>query len=375
MKIPQPLRVAKRRTVKAVTTAVHRGVVRGVLQNVFSYPTQNGASPPRALPHVLIARYNYYAHDAAMGPSIEEFLLDNTLAAANAGTADTFFWETDSGRFPRGDWALLERCRAARPDAIVLSSYEPGYRTMPSVEAIRLIRSRWHIPIIAVWWDTCYDGFWRSIEPVLPYVDVHVVPDNPLLNFFSDRTRAQYGNRFLALWEAMDPAMYNNPGLPRDINVAFLGQASGYRSTRMQYMQHLMEHNVPIYTSLFNRADQPSHEKYLEVLKRTKIGLNFSGSLHSDQLKSRVFETISCGALLMENDNLQTRCYFTPMQDYVSFESPSDLVDKIRHYLDHDDERLAIAARGEQKVRQIYNGEHFWKAIFNKLEEVRTVPL
>jgi spore maturation protein CgeB len=63
------------------------------------------------------------------------------------------------------------------------------------------------------------------------------------------------------------------------------------------------------------------------------------------------------------------------MQDYVSFESPSDLVDKIRHYLDHDDEREEIAARGEQKVRQIYNSEHFWKAIFNKLEEVRTVPL
>jgi spore maturation protein CgeB len=140
-------------------------------------------------------------------------------------------------------------------------------------------------------------------------------------------------------------------------------------------MQHLMEHNVPIYTSLFNRADQPSHEKYLEVLKRTKIGLNFSGSRHSDQLKSRVFETISCGALLMENDNPQTRCYFTPMQDYVSFGSPADLVDKIRHFLAHEDERQEIAARGEQKVRQIYSSQHFWKAIFNKLEEVRTVPL
>ena len=50
--------------------------------------------------------------------------------------------------------------------------------------------------------------------------------------------------------------MYNNPGLPRDIQVAFLGQASGYRSTRMHYMQHLMESNVPIYLSLFNRAEQ-----------------------------------------------------------------------------------------------------------------------
>ena len=374
MSLSEPLRVAKRRTVKAVTTAVHRSVVRGVMQNVLSYPASHRAGP-RPLPHFLIARYNYYAADASKGPSIEQFLLDNTLLAAHAGTSETFFWENDSGTFPRGDWALLEKCRAVRPDALILSSYEPGYRTMPSVEAIRLLRKRWHIPIVGVWWDTCYDGFWPSIQSVLPYIDLHVVPDNPLLNFFTDQTRARYGKRFLAAWEAMDPAIYNNPGRPRDIDVAFLGQATGYRSTRMPYMQALKDHDIPLYSSISVRAEQPSHEQYVDVLKRTRIGLNFSASRDSDQLKSRVFETIACGALLMENDNPQTRCYFEPLQDYVAFSSPSDLVDKVRYFLSHDVERQEIAARGEQKVRQIYNCERFWKAIFEKLDEVKRLPL
>src|SRR5207249_4788410 len=154
----------------------------------------------------------------------EEFLLDNTLRVARAGTADTFFWETDSGKFPRGDWALLEKCRAVRPDVLVLSSYEPGFPTQPSVEAIRLLRTRWDIPIVAVWWDTCYEGFWESIQPVMPFVDLHVIPDNPLMNFFTAAMRRRHGSRFLPLWEAMDPQIYNNPGLTRDIEVAFLGQ-------------------------------------------------------------------------------------------------------------------------------------------------------
>jgi hypothetical protein len=374
MKIHNAVRVARRRSIRAVKSMTRRAVVRGVFQNVLSYPASLLPSG-RTLPHFLIARYKHYAADDSKGPSIEEFLLDNTLQVANAGTSDNFFWETDSGKFPRGDWALLEKCRAVRPDVIVLSAYEPGYARQPSVETIRLLRKVWKIPIVAVWWDTCYEGFWQSIQPIMPFVDVHVVPDNPLMNFFTTVTRRQYDARFLALWEAMDPEIYNNPGLTRDIEVAFLGQVAGYRSVRMPYVQHLLDHGVPLLCSLSNRAEQPSHAEYQDVLKRTKIGLNFSQSVHSDQLKSRVFETMSCGALLMENDNPQTRCYFTPMQDYVAFDSPADLLEKIRYFLEHDRERAEIAARGEQKVRRLYDSAHFWKAITDKLEAVRQLPL
>src|SRR5262249_13168804 len=183
------------------------------------------------------------------------------------------------------------------------------------------------------------------------YVDVHVVLDNPLLNFFDDPARRQFGHRFLALWEAMDTGIYNNPGFARDVEVAFLGQVAGYRSVRMPYVQHLLDNNVPLLSSLVNRAEQPSHSDYQDVLKRTRIGLNFSQSVDSDELQWRVLGPMRCGALRMENDNPQTRCYFTPMKDYVPFDSPSDLLDKIRYFLAHEDERLEIAAHGEEKVR------------------------
>lgn len=55
----------------------------------------------------------------------------------------------------------------------------------------------------------------------------------------------------------------------------------------------------------------------------------------------------------MENENPQTRCYFTPGEDYVSFNSEDDLMDKIKYFLEHEDERLEIAAWGELKARSI----------------------
>jgi hypothetical protein len=377
MNIPNWLRVVKRRAVAAVRTSQERIVLRGIAPTLLSYPPVSEADPAAngKPPTYLITRYAYHAKDASMGESIEKFTLDNTLIAAGLGRVENYLWEIDWRPFPRGDWALLEKCRAAKPRAIILSSYEPGYPLQPAVETIRLLRKVWKIPMVAIWWDTCYAGFWRSIVPVLPYVDVHVVLDNPLLNFFDDAARRRFGHRFLPLWEAMDPGIYNNPGLPRDVEVAFLGQVAGYRSVRMPYVQHLLENNVPLLCSLANRGAQPSHADYQDVLKRTRIGLNFSQSVDSDQLKSRVFETMSCGALLMENDNPQTRCYFTPMKDYVSFDSPSDLLEKIRYYLVHEDERAEIAAAGEQKVKALYDSSHFWKAITDKLEAVRPLPL
>jgi hypothetical protein len=377
MTITTSLRAVKRRARAVLRASRERMVLRGIAPNVLSYPAPNradGAANGKP-PTYLVTRYAYHAKDASMGESFEKFSLDKTIIAAGLGNVETYLWETDWRPFPRGDWALLEKCRAVTPKAIILNTYEPGYPLQPSIETIRLLRKVWKIPIIAIWWDTCYDGFWPSIVPVLPYVDVHVVLDNPLLYFLEKVDAGPYRQRFIGLWYPIDPHRYIDPGLPRDIDLAFLGQVAGYRSNRMQYVQYLMEHNMPVYFSGFNRAEQPSHDKYLEILRRTRIGLNFSASVNSDQLKMRILETMSSGALLMENDNAQTRCYFTPMRDYVSFGSPADLLDKVRYYLAHEHERLEIAARGKERFHAHYTSAHFWKAVMAKFEEVRNLPL
>ena len=363
--------------IRIARPSLEKPLLRGVMQHLFNYgdgmqvPFVNNDHERR----FLILRNEYYCENPDLDGSIEKFMLDGTLASAHLVAFDTFYWDTDFTMFPHGDWKLLAKCHDFRPDAIVLSTYSPRNHMQASVETIRILRKNWDIPIIAIWWDTCWNGFWESIQPVLPFIDVHVVPENPLLTFLGGNNSSPYRKRFLPLWSPLDPSIYNNPGWSRDINVSFLGQVGGYRSNRMPYIQHLMENNVPIYCSLFNRAQQPPHSKYVEVLRRSKIGLNFSDSLDTHQLKARVFETMLCGAMLMESENPQTRCYFEPMKDYVSFDSKEDLVDKIRYYLEHEQQRAEIAARGELKVRQCYNHVEFWKRVMSKLEEVKGLPL
>ena len=371
------LRQVKRRSKAAVSLGAERVVLRGILQHAIGYPAASSASAGpggRQKPHFLIARYKYHAHDPSLGPSTEEQALDNTLEASGFGTSDTYFWETEYSGFPRGDWALLDKCRRVRPDAIVLSSYEPGYAAHPRLDTIRMIRKTWGIPIVAIWYDTCWDGFWASIEPALPYIDVHVISDNPLMTFLEGRDPS-IRRRFVDQNHPWDFSVYNDPGRPRDIEVSFLGQVGGYRSARMPYIAYLMEHNVPVYWSGFNRAEQPPLSKYVEVLTRSKIGLNFSHSVNHHQMKGRIFEVMLCGAMLMESENPQTPCYLRPMKDYVSFESPPDLVEKLRYFLDHDDERTAIAARGHERALQHCDNYAFWKKIADRIEEAREWPL
>jgi hypothetical protein len=362
------LRTIKRRTIGTVRSISERVVTRGMFPWLLDYPKSDG-SGGRSRPHVLITRYHYHAKDASMGESTEELFLDNSLTATGAATYDTFFWETDYSGFPSGDRALLEKCRTARPDVVLLSSYEAGHPSMPSLETIRMIRRTWGIPIIAFWYDTCWDGFWASIEPLLDYVDLHLTPDNPEMTFVNAANSALCRDRFLSPALPWDLRVYNDPGRVRDLDVSFLGQVGGYRSARMPYIEHLMEQNMAVYWSGFDRAQQPPFSKYLEVLTRSKMALNFSHSVNHHQFKGRVHEIMLCGALMLETRNPQTPHHFTPMKDYVTFDSKEDLVEKIRYFLAHDDQRAEIAARGRERARRDCDNAAFWDHVFGGLEK------
>lgn len=372
--VPERIKIVKRRVVRIAKRTADKVVLGGVARPWLSVGHPSAVTQ-RSRPHYLIVRYGNYGPDPSYGDSSEAVLLERPLAATGRCTYEQFFWDRDFHGFPRGDWALLDRCSRARPDAILLSSYDPTNPAQARVETIRILRQSWNIPIVAFWWDTCWNGFWPSIQPILRFVDVHVVGDNPLLTFVEGPAGRVDRRRFVALWSSFDPELYVNPHRPRDIDVSFLGQVAGYRSERLPYLEHLQAENVPLFTSLLNRADQPPLAKYVEFLQRSKIGLNFSHSADSHQLKGRVFETMLCGALLMENENPQTRCYFAPMKDFVTFTTPADLADKIRYYLAHDEERAEIAARGEGRTRALYNHEIYWTRIFDALEASQTWPL
>lgn len=83
------------------------------------------------------------------------------------------------------------------------------------------------------------------------------------------------------------------------------------------------------------------------------------------QIKGRVFEVPACGGFLLTQPAENLHDYLKPSHDCATFESVDDLVDQVRYYLNNEDERRAIAARGHQRTL----ADHTYAARFARIFE------
>ena len=77
--------------------------------------------------------------------------------------------------------------------------------------------------------------------------------------------------------------------------------------------------------------NQFSISAYANHLRRSRMALNFSRPVFDEpnhHCKGRTIETTLCGALLIEQENPETKKWFRPGIDYVSFTDERDLVAK-----------------------------------------------
>jgi spore maturation protein CgeB len=88
-----------------------------------------------------------------------------------------------------------------------------------------------------------------------------------------------------------------------------------------------------------------------------------SWSQFSDQIKGRNFELPGCAAFQLSGQAENLATYLTPGREIALYDSTDDLVDKIRHYLKHEDERAAIARGGYERTLR----EHTWVHRFTEV--------
>ena len=76
------------------------------------------------------------------------------------------------------------------------------------------------------------------------------------------------------------------------------------------------------------------------------------------QASPRVFEVLACGAFLITDRQRDIFSLFGDGLHLVGFDDAEDLRRKIRHYLDHPEERQAIAARGFAEALRCHTYVH-----------------
>jgi spore maturation protein CgeB len=104
-------------------------------------------------------------------------------------------------------------------------------------------------------------------------------------------------------------------------------------------------------------------ELWLKIYSASKIVLaahyrDPEGRFPVYQASPRIFEAMACGTLVISDNQRDVFSLFKDGEHLIGFDHPDDLVEKIRYYLEHPEERKEIARRGRQEVLQNHTYIH-----------------
>ena len=358
-------RVARR--LSAVRAAAARSArdrrLRRLLSGDWGRALDSCVLPQRKRPRYLLLRYRWCHGEPRFGPSNEDVFVSMPLRSAGVAEVAELFYEEGAGD---PDRCLLDAVVAKPPSLVVLSSYDCFDINHPSFELLAAMRAR-GIPLVVLWHDSTGDIARRQYLHMREHVDLHVLFDSSVLarQFPEDP-------RLMQLWAPLDTSVFK-PGDTRDLPVVFLGSTGGYRGVRGEYLRYLDEHGIAVHHAGGQAEQLLDLAEYAALTRRAKIALNFSQSLPgTHQLKARAIEVLFSGTLLLESENEEIKRWLKPMVHYVPFLSASDLAEKIRYYLAHDEERRLIAQAGHDHAIHELNHDAFWRRLHEALARVRS---
>ncbi|GFO68511.1 hypothetical protein GMLC_20900 [Geomonas limicola] len=131
---------------------------------------------------------------------------------------------------------------------------------------------------------------------------------------------------------------------------------------------HPLDHYLKLGVAQGRRSCPPLVGSELAAqLKRSRLALSLRGAAGPQDAARAALQALSCGALLLEPEESPLARWFTPMVDYVPYRDADDLVAKVQHYLEHEEERAAIARSGSRKAATQFSGTAFWHALCSHL--------
>lgn len=101
-----------------------------------------------------------------------------------------------------------------------------------------------------------------------------------------------------------------------------------------------------------------------EIFKNCKINLNMSLCMIRTGIPLRVLDILACGGFLITDYQEEIAENFVSGRDLVIYEDYVDLVEKVKYYLAHDDERRQIAQNGYNRVKEMFTFDDRVKVMF-----------
>lgn len=124
---------------------------------------------------------------------------------------------------------------------------------------------------------------------------------------------------------------------------------------------------LPFY--IRQRGEVRYNEEFAKVANLSKINLHVTIPRIATGISQRCFDVMGSCGFLMANYRADMLKHFEPDRDFVMYTSIEELEDKIRYYLQHDDERMQIARNGYQNVLENHTMIHRAKEMIQNLEK------
>ncbi len=145
-------------------------------------------------------------------------------------------------------------------------------------------------------------------------------------------------------------------------SVGFIGTCETQRANTILY---LIENGVSVaiwgkYWSRYKHWDKlKAHyrggemhgDNYAKVLCGMDIALHFLRKANRDAQDSRTFEIPACGTFMLAEKTYKHEQFFENGKEVVLFENPEDLLQKVKYYSAHAEERKQIAKAGYQRCQ------------------------
>jgi spore maturation protein CgeB len=103
-----------------------------------------------------------------------------------------------------------------------------------------------------------------------------------------------------------------------------------------------------------------SGSTYARAIRAARINLAImsgqaTGASQGDDTTTRTYEIPACGGFMLHERSTELRALFEEGTEVGCFDTPDELVERIRYYLAHDDERMAMARAGHERCVPAYS--------------------
>ncbi|MEA2470298.1 MAG: spore maturation protein CgeB [Thermoleophilaceae bacterium] len=321
--------------------------------------------------------YVAMAHDYGnpeRGPSFEETNFRSALDGMGHDLVPFDFMERAKavGK-PAMRKELIATAAEVKPDAAFFCLFTDELDTA-TIEAIDAPTVNWFA-----------DDHWRFdsyTRHMAPAFDLAVTTDAASLPKYE---AAGIRNVLLSQW-ACNRYAYGRTGDGIEHDVTFVGQPHGNREEIIGRIT-AAGHDVECWGFGWP-AGKLDHEGMVRVFSTSRVNLNLSNSStppntlrvrvgrwlgrgpkgpQPPQIKGRNFEVPGCGGFLLTERVPHLGEYFELGKEVAVYDGPDDLVEQVGYWLEHDDERAAVADAGYRRVMAEHTYDHRFETIFRAL--------